>query len=185
MPPSADIPCRHTFPHCFSKLGSGGVAQRQEATDSKTVQCGFESHRRYFDSIRLACYTGNMNEKFGKEYHREYYRKRREAIFDYLGGRCAECGTADNLEVDHIDKTQKQFNISSKLSVKNNKEELDRCQLLCKTHHREKTAIENSGFTHGTVYGWMKAKCACSDCLTHKRLWQNNRNEKRRASRNV
>ncbi len=25
----------------------GGVAQRQEATDSKPVQCEFESHRRY------------------------------------------------------------------------------------------------------------------------------------------
>lgn len=119
-------------------------------------------------------------EKFGKEYHREYYKKRRQAIFDYLGGQCVTCGDTENLEVDHIDKSDKSFNVSSKLSVKNNKAELDKCQLLCTTHHREKTGKENSGYTHGTVYAWMKAKCVCQECQTEKRRWHDVRNAKRR-----
>lgn len=118
--------------------------------------------------------------KFGAEYHREYYRKRKQAIFDYLGGKCVVCGTTENLHIDHKNPKDKSFNISSKLSVKNNKEELDKCQLLCETHHREKTAEENSGFTHGTIYGWQKAKCNCSVCYEHKKAWHEKRNAKRR-----
>lgn len=120
--------------------------------------------------------------KFDAEYHREYYRKRRQAIFDYLGGVCVACGTTEDLQVDHKDPTQKSFAISSKLSVKNNKAELDKCQLLCDKHHREKTAAENSGFTHGTIYAWMKIKCDCIDCSNAKRLWHNERNARRRKS---
>lgn len=118
--------------------------------------------------------------KFGKEYHKEYYRKRRQAIFDYLGGKCVVCGTTDELEVDHIEREDKSFNISSKLSVKNNKAELDKCQLLCKTHHKEKTAQENTGFEHGTMYAWMKKKCRCEICEPVWRAWQDNRNRARR-----
>jgi 5-methylcytosine-specific restriction endonuclease McrA len=119
-------------------------------------------------------------EKFGKEYHKEYYKKRRQAVLDYLGGKCAVCETTENLEVDHKEKDKKSFHINKRMSVKNNKAELDKCQLLCETHHRVKTAIENSGFTHGTMYAWMKKKCNCSDCSKAKREWHDKRNEARR-----
>lgn len=36
------------------------------------------------------------------------------------------------------------------------------------------------GWRHGTQYGWMKKKCACSLCSTAKRLWHDKRNAKRR-----
>lgn len=120
-------------------------------------------------------------EKFGKEYHREYYRKRRQAIFDYLGGVCVVCGTSEGLQVDHIDPEEKSFDIKSKLSVKNNKAELDKCQLLCEKHHLEKTLDQRQPFTHGTVYAWMKKKCVCEDCLAAKWTWYDNRNAQRRA----
>ena len=125
-------------------------------------------------------YNDSMENKFGAEYHREYYKKRRQAIFEYLGGVCVVCGTTENLEVDHKDRSDKSFSISSKLSVKNNKEELDKCQLLCTTHHREKTAKENSGWSHGTIYGWMRKKCSCESCLEAKTIWSERRNAARR-----
>lgn len=124
-------------------------------------------------------YNGGMN-KFGAEYHREYYKKRRQAIIDYLGGRCVVCGTTQDLQVDHKDPSDKSFNISKKMSVKNNKAELDKCQLLCATHHYEKTSEENSGYTHGTIYGWMRMKCDCSECYEAKKIWHAERNAKRR-----
>lgn len=125
-------------------------------------------------------YNQRMNKKFGKEYHREYYKKRRQEILDYLGGACVVCGTSDSLEVDHINKTEKSFNISKKMSVKNNSTELDKCQLLCQKHHREKTSRENSGFTHGTRHGYMNHRCTCPKCSAAKRAWYDERNAKRR-----
>lgn len=116
------------------------------------------------------------------EYHRLYHYKRRQKIWDYLGGKCVRCGATSNLEIDHIDRAQKSFNISRNMTLDNPgvRAELDKCQLLCEKHHWEKTAAENSGFTHGTVYAWMKRHCDCPECATAKRQWQDRKNERRR-----
>jgi hypothetical protein len=61
-----------------------------------------------------------------------------------------------------------------------------------KLHMKEHPAVLEKGaalfrnkarepFTHGTVYGWMKVKCTCAVCSTAKRVWQDERNRKRRA----
>ena len=115
------------------------------------------------------------------EYHREYYRKRRQKIIDYLGGRCIECGATENLHVDHIDPMQKSFHISRNVTLNNPavRAELDKCQLLCRPHHEAKTAKENSGWSHGTMTGWQKKKCRCGEC----RAAQLDYNEKRKAGR--
>jgi 5-methylcytosine-specific restriction endonuclease McrA len=116
------------------------------------------------------------------EYHRNYYYQRRQKIWEYLGGECARCGRTDRLEVDHIDRSQKSFNISENMTLSNDRvrAELDKCQLLCEDHHHEKTAAENSGFTHGTIYGWMKRHCDCDECTRAKRAWYDSRNARRR-----
>jgi len=36
------------------------------------------------------------------------------------------------------------------------------------------------GWSHGTVYGWMKKKCSCGECSAAKRRWLDARNEARR-----
>lgn len=119
-----------------------------------------------------------------KEYNRLYYYKRRQEIFDYLGGTCKVCGAKENLEVDHINKADKEFEIKDNLSLSNPKvkTEIDKCQLLCDKHHIEKTAKENSGFKHGTKYGWMRTKCPCDICIKAKRSWYDARNALRRKS---
>lgn len=116
------------------------------------------------------------------EYHRLYYRVRRQEVFDYLGGKCVECGSTEELQVDHINPELKSFDINSRLSARQPevRDELDKCQLLCRTHHQEKTARENSGFTHGSVYAWMTKKCRCDVCKPAWRAWQDERNAKRR-----
>src|SRR5690606_35990877 len=118
-----------------------------------------------------------------REYHRNYYqRRRRQPMLDYLGGKCVVCGTTEGLHFDHIDPAKKAFDIKGNLTLSNPevRAELDKCQLLCKTHHEEKTARENSGFTHGTIYAWMRKKCECPDCAKAKRVWYDERNAKRR-----
>ena len=73
---------------------------------------------------------------------RHYYRKRQAAI-DYLGGKCVVCGCVTNLEFDHNDPTTKEMGVSRFLRRKEEvyKAELDKCQLLCYEHHKEKTML--------------------------------------------
>ena len=121
-----------------------------------------------------------MHYSYTKEYHREYWRKRRQEIIDYLGSKCVKCGTTDNLEIDHINPSDKSFHISKRLSLSTQREEVDKCQLLCHEHHMVKTVSEKKPYTHGTIYAWMKVKCECVVCSKAKRIWYDKRNAKRR-----
>ena len=118
--------------------------------------------------------------KFGKEYHKAYYQKRKSKVIDFLGGKCVICGSTEQLEIDHINPSDKTFSINKKLSIKHINE-LEKCQLLCAIHHREKTAKENSGFTHGTIYGFMRKKCTCDECQEAKNTFNKDRKAARMA----
>ena len=115
-------------------------------------------------------------------YHREYYHSRRAKLIAYLGDACAHCGSRERLEFDHVDPGEKSFDISSNLTISSAdvRAELDKCQLLCNPCHRRKTAAENAGWTHGTIYGWMKKKCGCVECSAAKRAYYDKRNAARR-----
>ena len=120
-------------------------------------------------------------------YHREYYRKRRQKLLDYLGGVCVECGSSENLHIDHIDPSTKSFDIFRNMSISNSAvlQELSKCQLLCRKHHEEKTARENRGWTHGTSTGWQRYKCRCELCEPKWREFNENRNAKRREATQI
>lgn len=119
-----------------------------------------------------------------KEYHRQYYYSRRQKLYNYLGGKCVQCESTKNLEFDHIDPSLKSFDIKKNHTIDSIKNELDKCQLLCNTCHSKKTAKENTGITHGSVYAWMKAKCKCEECTSARSKYNQERNLKRRKSSN-
>jgi 5-methylcytosine-specific restriction endonuclease McrA len=129
------------------------------------------------------------------EYHREYQRalhkSRRATVIALLGGECGNCGSRDDLEIDHADARTKAYDIShlfrrSALLVA----ELRKCQLLCHGCHRRKT-VEcgeagggwNKNMTgeipHGTNSGYVYWKCRCPDCRQAKsdyqKAWRNKR----------
>lgn len=58
---------------------------------------------------------------------------------ELLGGRCRYCGSTEDLQFHHIDKTKKKFNISNTLNHKQEKvmKELQKCILLCGSCHRQ------------------------------------------------
>lgn len=104
-----------------------------------------------------------------REYQRRWLAARRaEWIAEH--GPCMECGTDENLDVDHIDPATKLFEISTLWSLsKNNPKrvaELAKCQVLCESCHQEKTNKENSYdvLVHGTRHCYMKFKCRCTPC---------------------
>ena len=39
-------------------------------------------------------------------------------IVQRLGGKCARCGSIENLQVDHVDPRTKKFEVKSRLSYK-------------------------------------------------------------------
>lgn len=75
-----------------------------------------------------------------KEYQRTWMARRREAFFKDKS--CVICGTKLDLELDHIDPGQKvSHNIWSWNEDRRSKE-LAKCQVLCETHHAEKSKTE-------------------------------------------
>lgn len=79
-------------------------------------------------------------------YMARYRERRRKWARNSLGGRCAVCGSEEELEFDHIDRATKLFAIGAmwQMSWSMLTAELAKCQLLCKEHHLEKSKQENS-----------------------------------------
>lgn len=92
-----------------------------------------------------------------------YHRKRKEAI-DFLGGKCLKCETTEDLEFDHIDPKTKTIDICKAWSYKTEIfwNEVKKCQLLCKLHHKNKSGEEASVAHGGGLTG--KRNCYCELC---------------------
>ena len=106
--------------------------------------------------------------EYQRTYQLERYHARKADAIRLLGGRCAICGSAEKLEVDHIDPARKSFPISKLWSVSKERfyAELGKCQLLCKPHHIEKTRREQSVEHGGGASG--KKNCPCDPCKAKK-----------------
>lgn len=111
-------------------------------------------------------------------WHKIYRRGRRDALVAAMGGKCIQCGSVEKLEFDHIDRKLKTFSIGT-LWWKPKAEllaELEKCQLLCKTCHIEKTRMELGQFKHGTFSTYNRRRCRCLECKTfwnaYKREWR-------------
>jgi hypothetical protein len=99
-----------------------------------------------------------------REYQRVYqidrYRRWMTEAREMLGGQCVVCGTTEDLEFDHISPATKLFALTDYRPGKTAwLAEAVKCQLLCKTHHREKTAREQQTSEHGTWGMWRRCKC--------------------------
>lgn len=117
-----------------------------------------------------------------------YAAQRGEAIY-YLGGRCNRCESTENLEIDHMCRKDKVHAVGRLWPARDLHvlfEELEKCQLLCRACHVDKTADETRGeergFMHGGYYGWQVKRCRCPECVTGRRAWYDARNARRRAA---
>jgi len=64
----------------------------------------------------------------------------KERVIAHLGGRCQICGydkCASAFDFHHLDSTEKDFDISRKMSWATIEPELAKCALLCANCHRE------------------------------------------------
>jgi hypothetical protein len=96
-----------------------------------------------------------------------HYERRRDYMIKYLGSKCTDCGSILNLELDHIDRKQKAFNISKCYSFSLEKllPELDKCCLRCHTCHARKTKeVDGIQAKHGSLGMYRHQKCRCLVC---------------------
>ena len=82
-----------------------------------------------------------------RSYQREWVRNRRKAWID-ANGPCKVCGSDENLEVDHINPSEKSMDPAPLWSMSDNNPvklaELSKCQVLCKSCHMKKTIRERA-----------------------------------------
>lgn len=123
----------------------------------KRHPCG---HIGYLEGNRCKeCYNTYMRIYLAKR-----YSDRRQMAIEMLGSRCVQCESVEDLEFDHIDRSQKSFDVSRIWLGRFDrlKQEIEKCQLLCSSCHQEKTSHE-MGVPHG---GGVKGKrlCKCDLC---------------------
>jgi 5-methylcytosine-specific restriction endonuclease McrA len=94
------------------------------------------------------------NKEKQREYQLKWITKRRSDWIKSQGGECAECGSSDQLEVDHIDPKTKKWNpaqIWSRNQSSRDKE-LEKCQVLCYECHNTKSSAHKSIIHRGTSH---------------------------------
>jgi hypothetical protein len=116
---------------------------------------------RVFESLHSDVANNNA---YMNSYMKDRWTKRRLIALETLGGKCVVCGTTENLEFDHIDRSTKLMSIASASSMSESFfwSEVTKCQLLCEKHHQEKTSTEVSVDHGGGVSG--KKSCKCDLC---------------------
>jgi hypothetical protein len=103
-----------------------------------------------------------------REYMRVWVARRRAAWFaDKV---CAWCGSDEQLELDHVDRSQKVDHRLWSWSQERREAELAKCQVLCHPCHLLKTELcrdnpsQVNGLQHGTVTTYRKRGCRCGLC---------------------
>lgn len=92
--------------------------------------------------------------------------RRRQAWLD-ANGPCEQCGSDKDLEVDHIDPSQKVSHRIWSWSDERRAAELAKCQVLCHVCHLAKSAAALwRPITHGTSNGYNRG-CRCSKCADY------------------
>lgn len=79
-------------------------------------------------------------KEYLRNYQREWIKKRRNSWFQDKC--CVKCKSTKNLELDHIDPYSKISNHIWSWSKERRIQELEKCQVLCYSCHKEKTKID-------------------------------------------
>ena len=115
------------------------------------------------------------------EYMRQRRKTRKAQALKLLGGVCKVCGTTENLEFDHINPKTKVGNVTAPKLIDGKIElfieEVNKCQLLCKPHHLEKSkANKELGTTYPPAFCGGGAKyglgCRCDLCKEWKKQYR-------------
>lgn len=101
-------------------------------------------------------------------YDKSRYNERRELLLDLIGRECADCGSTDRIEFDHVDSKSKEFALMSRWNrpLEQLQAEIAKCQPLCHECHLKKTLQQTSVEHGGGLSG--KKNCKCAPCRSKK-----------------
>lgn len=126
-----------------------------------------------------------MPAEWHREYQRRRYHERMALARQRLGGKCASCGSGQDLDFDHVVPGTKTRLISeaTNWSLARFMAEVDKCQLLCRPCHIQKSVtngelgpeVEHGGGKRG------KRGCPCGPCRARSRAYMREYQRKRRA----
>jgi hypothetical protein len=125
-----------------------------------------------------------MNNENMNTYMKERYRKRRLSAIEYLGEKCNECGSLEDLHFHHKDPQNKSFTLAKAASFSEERwwNEVDKCILLCGTCHSNHHA---SIAQCGTPQRYWRG-CRCDLCKAanteYSRLYKSSRSTKKEIS---
>lgn len=100
-----------------------------------------------------------------RAYMMRRYQERRTRALGIFGGKCAICGSTDDLQIDHTNRGDKIYDLGKLLSSapwSRIARELKSCQALCRTCHQLKTVKELSNEHGGGLTG--RRNCYCDLC---------------------
>jgi hypothetical protein len=110
------------------------------------------------------CAVSYKNPDRQRRYARYWMKLRRKEWFA-ANGPCKQCGSAERLELDHIDPATKTTHVVWSWAKARRESELAKCQALCHDCHKAKTIAQKSkALVHGTINGYSKHRCRCADC---------------------
>ena len=105
-----------------------------------------------------------------KDVQRQYCNQRlldRRTAWLQEHGPCVQCGSWDDLEVDHKDPSKKVTHRIWSYTKSKRDAELAKCQVLCSPCHRAKSISEHTKpIVHGTETGYKNRGCRCIECRT-------------------
>ncbi len=130
--------------------------------------------------------AGMPSNEYMRVYMKRRYDERRALMIERLGGKCVVCGSKENLEMDHKDRTQRAANFDEirGRSLAYFLQEVDKCQLLCEEHHIGKTLEERGQrrVTHGDLGMYQHHGCRCEACTTAMREYTRSYRAEKRIS---
>lgn len=112
---------------------------------------------------------GYVNKEQRNTYQREWVAQRRA---QYLCDKaCVDCGSRNDLEIDHVDKTQKVSHRIWSWSTQRREQELAKCVVRCRRCHQIKTlAHRTDRAEHGTRSKY-DFGCRCENCREAQRTY--------------
>jgi hypothetical protein len=111
-----------------------------------------------------------------QKYQREWVARRRREWLEQ-NGPCVDCGSWEQLEVDHEDPTKKLTHRVWSWAKGPRDAELAKCSVRCKKCHKKRTAaflsqLNKRPITHGIVSAYLQHGCRCDVCKAFYSRWR-------------
>jgi len=166
---------KHKKYHLDRQLG----LVRSRRKSGLCVVCGEPAEKNVDGSVKKFC---EKHKKVYVKLNKVLRQKQKQKAVDYKGGKCMQCGYNKSMaamDFHHRDRSQKDKNWKKlrRYGLDKLKNELDKCDLLCKNCH---AVVENEGTQSNSV--WQKfRKLACLDYKKTNKCTKCNLQKDRRA----